>query len=223
RIDIDTGVITATVGTFSNGSDELVALAYDPGATSAPGDDLLLALQTDGNFEDVVTIDPAAPNILTFVGALAIGGPNGFRGLAYDSANGKLYTSSPFIDGIYEIDLSTCPFFCELVRQVGLGLERFDSGLAYSADTRMLHLVGSQLAVAPLGPRTLYDIVDPSTFVSATETIQVDAFTTGGLAALPNPPDTLTATVPTLGPLGLVALFALTVGATGRILSRNRG
>ena len=80
-----------------------------------------------------------------------------------------------------EIDLSTCPFFCELIQQVGLGLERFDSGLAYSADTGMLHLVGSQLALAPLGPRTLYDIVDPSTFVTIPETIQVDAFTTGAI------------------------------------------
>ena len=185
-IDPGTGVITATVGTLSNGDKELIALAYDPGATSAPGDDLLLALETDGTFEDLVTIDPEAPNTATFVGALASGAANGFRGLAYDSAEEKLYTSSPFPDGIYEIDRSTCPFFCGLVRQDGLGLVRFDSGLAYSADTGMLHLVGSQLGLAPLGPRTLYDVVDPTTFVTTAATIQVDPFTTGGLAALPN-------------------------------------
>ena len=221
-IDPDTGAITATVGTLSNGSKELIALAYDPGASRAPGDDLLLALETDGSFEDLVTIDPQTPNTSTFVGALAIGAPNGFRGLAYDSANGKLYTSSPFIDGIYEIDLDSCPFFCGLVRQVGLGLDRAGSGLAYSADTGMLYLVGSQSALTPLGPRTLYDVVDPSTFATTTETIQVDAFTTGGLAALSSTLPPTAASVPTLGPLGLVALFALMVGATARILSRNR-
>ena len=221
-IDPDTGVITATVGTISNGSKELIALAYDPGASLAPGDDLLLALETDGSFEDLVTIDPQTPNTSTFVGALAFGAPNGFRGLAYDSANGKLYTSSPFLDGIYEFDLSSCPFFCGLVQQVGLGLERSGSGLAYSADTGMLYLLGSRSALAPLGPRTLYDVIDPSTFVTTTETIQVDAFTTGGLAALSNTLASTGASIPTLGPLGLVALFVLTLGATARILSRNR-
>jgi hypothetical protein len=51
----------------------------------------------------------------------------------------------------------------------------------------MLHLVGSQTGVAPLGPRTLYDVIDPSSFVTTTSTIQVDAFTTAGLAAMPVP------------------------------------
>jgi hypothetical protein len=186
-IDPVTGAITSTPGTLANGTDKLVALAYDPGATNAPGDDLLIALESDGTFEDVVTIDPASPNTRSFIGALASGAADGFRGLAYDSAAGKLYTSSPFLDGIYEIDLSTCPFFCGLVAQAGLGLERFDSGLSYSPDTGMLHLVGSQTGVAPLGPRTLYDVIDPSSFVTTTSTIQVDAFTTAGLAALPVP------------------------------------
>ena len=75
----------------------------------------MLALESDGHSEDIVSIDPAAPNTAKFVGSLAGGAPDGFRGLAYDSANGKLYTSSLFRDGIYEIDLSTCPYFCEIV------------------------------------------------------------------------------------------------------------
>lgn len=218
-INPDTGSITQTLGTISNGSKELIALAYDPGNTNAADDDLLVALETDGSFEDVVTIDPQSPDVTNFVGALEFGAPNGFRGLAYDSATETLYTSSPFAGSIYEIDLDTCPFFCGLIQRGASGLVRGDTGLAYSADTGLLHLLGSQLASPPLGPRTLYDVIDPTTFTKVMETIQVDSFTTGGLAVIPPP---VAAAVPTLAPPFHFGLLALLVGTARQVLQRRR-
>ncbi|MDJ0786589.1 MAG: hypothetical protein QNK05_07245 [Myxococcota bacterium] len=182
-VDRVSGDITATVGTIANGSERLVALAYDPGATSATSDDRLLALSTDGTFEDLVEIDPASPSTAVFIGSLAFGAADGFRGLAYDSVSGRLFTASPFADGIYEIDTSTCPFFCGLTQQTGFDLSRFDASLSYSPDTGRLYLVGTQIGLAPLGDRLLYDVVDPAQG-AVVETRGLDAFTPAALAAL---------------------------------------
>jgi len=218
RIDPHSGTIDATLGSLSNGHYELVALAYDPGATPAADDDMLLALETDGVFEHLVTIDPTLPNQIDLVGPLEFGAPGGFRGLAYDSVNDKLYASSPFEGGIYEIDRSTCPFLCGLSPRFGSGLARFDSGLAYSRHTEMLYMLGSQSASPPLGPRTLYDIIDPNGSVIANKTIQVDSLTTGGLAALPI---TFPTPVPTLDPSSSFILWAMAIGGAGWRLRRK--
>ncbi|MCA9509284.1 MAG: hypothetical protein KC560_01180, partial [Myxococcales bacterium] len=185
-IDRATGAITSVVQSYANGSDHFTALAYDPGPTSAPTDDTLWVLESDGTFDDLHTIDPSSPATLTFVGGLAFGAANGFLGMAYDDAHDQLYVSSPFTDGIYAVDLSTCPFFCGLNAIAGLGIPRFGSSLTYSPDTGMLYVVGAQSGVAPLGDRTLYDVVDP---VAGTrvEVRGLDAYTAGGLAAFPVP------------------------------------
>ncbi len=185
-VDRATGDILATVGTIANGTDLLVALAYDPGATSATSDDRLLALESDGTFEDLVEIDPASPSSTTLIGPLAFGAANGFRGLAYDSANARIYTASPLVDGIYEIDTSTCGSFCGLNQLVGLGVARWDASLAYSSHTGRLYLVGTQSGVAPLGRRLLYNVIDPVA-VTTGEEAGLDAFTPAALAALPLP------------------------------------
>ena len=150
-----------------------------------------------------MTIDPNAPNHTSVIGSLAFGAANGFRGLAYDTQNDKLYASSPFVDGIYEVETGPCSPLCDLTQQAGLGLNRFDASLAWSPDTGMLHLVGWQLGAAPLGPRTLYDVVDPTTFEPPRDPIQVDAFTTSALAAVPEPASALALLA---GAAGLLAL-----------------
>ena len=175
-----------TVGTIPNGSREFVALAYDPGATSAIGDDRLLALETDGSFEQLHEILPSQPNTSTNLGGLAFGAPDGFRGLAFDSASGRLFAASPFADGIYEVSF-TCNPFCGLTQQVGLDVPRFDAALAYSPLTGQLYLTGTQSPVSPLGRRLLYDVIDPATLAKQ-ETGTLDSLTPAGLAALPPPP-----------------------------------
>ncbi len=185
-IDPATGAITGTVGAIANGSDFYTGLAYDPGATSATSDDRLIGLESDGIFDDLWAIDPTDAST-SYIGALAFGNTDGFNGLAYDSIQDRLYASSPFgPDGLYEIDLSTCPFFCQPVSQTGADLVRFDSSLAFSADTGMLYLVGTQIPTATLGNRTFYDVIDPAS-LGKSERRLLDSFTPAGLAAYPLP------------------------------------
>ncbi len=187
RIDPATGSITGTVGAIANGSDEFTALAYDPGPTPATGDDRLLGLESDGTFDELYEIDPTDAST-RFIGALAFGGADGFLGLAYDSLRGALYTSSPFPDGLYEIDLSSCPFFCGVVQQLGVDVARFDSSLTFSRETGMLYLVGTQVPGPTLGNRTLYDVIDPLTLERPEQRL-LASYTPAGLSAvaLPEP------------------------------------
>lgn len=184
-IDPTTGSLTI-VGTIANGTRELVALAYSPGATSASTDDLLFALDSDGSFENLVSIDPASPNALTIIGPLAFGAPNGFRGLAYDSTAGRLYAASPFVDGIYEVSM-TCSPFCGLTQQNGLNLSRSDASLSYSPLTQRLYLVGTQIPVTPLGRRYMFNEIDPVAMTKG-ETRTLDSATPAALAAVPKLP-----------------------------------
>ena len=186
-VDRTTGDILGTVGTIANGSKRLVALAYDPGTTVSTADDRLLALESDGTFEDLVAIDPAAPNATTLIGPLAFGAPDGFRGLAYDSLNDKLYAASPFVDGVYEIDVPSCSSLCALTQLAGLDRPVRDASLAYSAKTGSLYLVGTQLGVPPLGRRLLYSVIDPEA-VTSSEQYGLDPFTPAALAAMPRKP-----------------------------------
>jgi hypothetical protein len=185
-VDPDTGTISSTVGTIT-GYDDLTSLAFDPGATSGSSDDRLLALTTDGSFEDLIEIDPSDGSP-TFIEGLATSpsGSNAFEGLAYDSLNDKLYTAGFTFDGLWEIDLASCgnPGFCAVTEIAGIDITRIDPSLAYSRDSGRLYQVGGQTS-----SQILYDTIDATTFETSSR-IGLDGFTPGGLAALPAPEPT---------------------------------
>lgn len=198
-LDPDTGATSGSIGPVT-GHDQLTALAFDPGPTAGPSDDRLLALSSDGAFEDLIEIDPAtaAPNLLAGLSAGVVGS---FQGLAYDSLNHALYASGFSIDGLWEIDLASCgnPGFCETTEVTGIGITRMDSSLAYSRDSASLYQVGRQT-----GPRIVFDRIDADTLVPRAP-IGIDAYTPGGLAALPAPEPAVGA-MATAGGLLVVAL-----------------
>jgi hypothetical protein len=181
-VDPTTGSITGTVGTIT-GHAEVISLAFDPGPTTGTGDDRLLALSTDGSFEDLIEIDPSTATPTT-LGPLSVGVSGNFQGLAYDSANQAIYASGFAGGSIWEIDESACgnPFFCTTTEVMSLSLPRIDSGLTYSPDSGRLYLVGRQA-----NGRILYDAVDASTLTVAGQTMGIDPYTIGALAAIPVP------------------------------------
>ena len=183
-IDPATGLILATVGTITNGAEEIVSMAYDPGATNAPGDDRLLVLEVSGAVGEIRAIDPATPSVTTLLGSLALGPANLFSGLAYDSIQDRLFAGSPFADyGLWEFDLSSCPPSpCNVAQIPGVALTRIDASLAYSPISGMLYQVGKALDA----PRTFYDVIDPVAGVRV-ETIALDVFSPSALAAVPEP------------------------------------
>ncbi len=204
-LDPVTGLRTGTIGTLA-GKDEVTALAFDPGDTDAEGDDRLLALLRVGNFEDLFEIDPDDASV-SDLGGLSVGVSNGFQGLAYDSANDKLYATGFASSGLYEIDLA-CPFFCDTTPVPGVSVPRPASSLAYSDATGRLYVSGSQS-----GPRSLFDSIDATTFETY-PSIGIDDYTPGGLAAIPLPePHPLCPQA--IGALG-VALLARARGLTRR-------
>lgn len=183
-IDPDAGTILSVVGAISNGALEIVSMAYDPGATTATTDDRLLVLEAGGSLGEIRWIDPASPSTSNLLGTLIWGGTTQFTGLAYDSIQGKLFAATPFgPDGIYEIDLSTCPPSPCISNQIfGAGQFRDDASLSYSPISGMLYLVGTAFG----GNRTFYNVIDPTTGGSV-ETLSLDVFTPAGLAAVPEP------------------------------------
>jgi hypothetical protein len=199
-LDPDTGAVTATIGTLT-GYDEITSLAFDPGPTAGPSDDRLLALASDGAFEDLIEIDPvdASPSLLA---GLSDGVVGGFQGLAYDSQNQALYAAGFSLDGLWEIDVASCgnPGFCTTSEVAGIGITRQEPSLAYSRATGSLYQVGRQS-----GPRILYNRIDADTLATS-PTIGIDGYTPGGLAALPAP-EPATGWMAPAG-AGLVALLA---------------
>jgi hypothetical protein len=189
-IDPATGRITATVGTLANGADEIISLAYDPGDTSAKGDDRLLVIEVGTLAGELRSISPASPSSSTLLGSLAFAPSSAalFTGLAYDSIHDKLFAASPFgPNGLYVIDLTSCPPSpCDSIAVEGseqrAGLFRDDASLAFSPATGMLYLVGTSYA----GERTFFDVVDPVTGASV-DTLSLDVFTPAGLAVVPEP------------------------------------
>ncbi|MGI9433015.1 MAG: hypothetical protein ACR2PQ_12415, partial [Myxococcota bacterium] len=179
-LDPATGDLIASVGTLT-GIQDVIALAFDPGPTADPSDDRLLALDDDASaFEDLLEIDPDTAAV-TNRGGLSTGFSAGFEGLAYDSTNGVLYASSP--GGLFIIDPTSCPpGLCSVTQVTAVSLPRTGAGLAWSERTGRLYLVGNQFGDAA----TLYDSIDPVTWATE-ETVVIQGFTTGGLAA-PNAP-----------------------------------
>jgi hypothetical protein len=189
-IDPETGAQLAGIGAlpatgdFSSDGIQPVrydGLAFDPGATASLTDDQLYLVRqpescSDQNFcfSQLVSVDPDTA-ATTFVGDLDTGFVDGFQGLAFDSQRGRLYASAAGPVGILEIQLS-CPFqFCSVVGAAGE--TRIESSLAYGAATDRLYLIGTQA-----GGRLFFDSFDAATFAQD-ETIGIDGFTPGGLAA----------------------------------------
>jgi hypothetical protein len=252
QLDPESGVTLATIGalpatgTFCDGATchptGAVAaafydsLAFDPGLTSAPGDDLLYAIResescraTDpitcdggGGFcaGQLVSIDPdtAATTLLGDVDQLFCGG---FPGLAFDAVRRKLYASGAAGVGLFEIDLACQPSFCTAL-EVDYGaqqdayravLARYRPSLAYSAATDRLYRLGND------GTHQLYDVFDAETLLFA-EPIGLAAFTAGGMAA--PEPSTLWLGVTALAACGLVARRRRVTSRRGSLRRRHR-
>ncbi len=189
-VTLDRSSWTVLTSTALTGHDDVIAMAFDPGATSGSGDDRLLALSSDGTFEDLIEIDPGTAAV-TLLGPLNIGAPGNFTGLAYDFTRQRLYTSSVANTGLYEIDLSSCgnPFFCNAASVPGLGVAREDSSLGYSSVSDALHLVGrTTYNLSGGGTRevSFHDTIDAAT-LTETFSVGVDPYTPSGLAAIPVP------------------------------------
>ncbi|MDJ0867794.1 MAG: hypothetical protein QNK03_16940 [Myxococcota bacterium] len=190
-VDPDDGSVTVVGSVLDGGSPVagLVNLAFDPGATDAPGDDRLLALGP----EDLATLHAIDPDSgsADALGRLNLGVEGGgvaFPGLAYDADNRRLFASSSIglagDAGLFEIDYACPGSTCATGPVEGIDLPRFESGLAWSAASGDLLLVGYQN-----GPRTLYDTIDATTLEPGLS-LQVQGFSTGAVAALPVPEPT---------------------------------
>lgn len=212
-IDPESGQISHSVGALANGTDEVVSMAYDPGDTSAPGDDRLFVLEVSGALAELRTISPASPSTSTLLGTLIWTPGNQFTGLAYDSLQDRLFAATSFgPDGLYVIDLTSCPPSpCESSQIAGAGLFREDASLSFSPSTGMLYLVGTAFS----GQRTFYDVVDPTTGTSV-RTLSLDTFTPAGLAAIPEPNSTISWLA---GVLGVIVAYRARHGS----ILRSRG
>ena len=203
-VNATTGAVISTVGTIANGTSELISMAYHPGPTSGAGDDQLIMLEVSGSSGAVVWVDPATPSAKNTYGSLIWSPASLFTGLAYDSVQGMLYASTPFgPDGLYEIDLGTCPPSpCTSNQLSGADVPISDGSLSYSPDSQRLYLLGTSFG----GQRTFYRSIDPVS-ASAGLVRNLDELTPGGLAAVGAVPEPGT-TASLIAGAGLVAWFA---------------
>lgn len=180
-LQIDPTDGSATLLGSISGVSGLRGLAFDPGPTVSDLDDRLFAIDSD-TFAHLYEIDPDDASS-ALLGRLDTG--SGFNGLAYDSVNERLYASSPLPGGIYLIDVSRCLTQCPTTVVNADGPVRFEPGLAYSAASNSIHVIGRQVS------RTLYNTLDADALASGTisssYTRGLDSFTIGGLAATPVP------------------------------------
>lgn len=205
ELDPDTG--TLNNAQTVTGEADLIALTFDPGPTTATGDDRLLALSSSGGFENLVQIDPATGNA-TLVGGLSIGVSTGFQGMAYDDVNDKLYVAGFGASTLYEVDETTCDgtppitSFCGVTAvPATASVFRMDPALAFSRDSEEIYMVGHQI-----NSQFFYERFDASTYARRT-TIGPDHYTVAGLA-----PVIVPVPEPTLGlmlPSGIALLGGL--------------
>jgi len=179
------------VGAIANGAEEIVSMAYDPGATPAPNDDRLIVLEVDvdGSFGQFRWIDPASPSTANLIGGLNISPAATFSGMGYDSLQNRLFLASRFDPtGFYEVDLASCtPANCPTSELTGWDVRAWDNAsLSFSAETGMLYLVGNLTYPPGDTTTTFYAVIDPTTGVSS-DVISLDRFTPAALAAVPEP------------------------------------
>ena len=203
-INPTTGVVSL-VGSMTD-FEEMVALAFDPGSSTDLDDDRLLALairtgvtNASGSLticRTLVAIDPddASATALGHINQGCTATSPGLTGLAYDSNREKLYAASFFSTKLWEISLTCSPYClatgiddCVLKDSCpdDFYLGRTYPGLAYSAGNDRLYLIG-QRGTSGSNPRTELDTFNAET-LRKTETLNIDGFSFGGLAAAPNP------------------------------------
>ena len=199
-----TGAVTL-VGSVTD-FEEMVALAFDPGGSDDPEDDRLLALAIRTGLIDssgtptvcrsLLAIDPddASATLLGHINQACSPTSPGLTGLAYDSSRQKLYAAAFFSSKLWEISLECSPYClatgiddCVLKDSCpdNFYLGRTFPGLAYSAGNDRLYLIGKR-GTSTSKPRTELDTFDAET-LRKTETLNIDGFSVGGLAAGPNP------------------------------------
>jgi len=186
-LDRTTGAVIAFVGAIANGAEEIVSMAYDPGPTSAAGDDRLIVLEVDGDFGQFRWIDPASPSTALLLGGLRIGPAVNFAGMAYDSIQDRLFLASAFQPtGFYEADLSACtPLECPTTALSSWDIRAWsNASLAYSRETGRLYLVGNLTYEPGSVTTSFYAVIDPTTGESS-DALNLDRFTPAALAAVP--------------------------------------
>jgi len=227
QIDPGTGSVDSVLATLT-GHPNVIALAFHPGPTSAGSDDHLLAnsAEAEANCDlvlsppdfcsgDLIEIDPVTGDFFK-VGDLAFSFVGGLRGMAYDSDNDILYGTAFAGGGLWKFtDLScnttlcSCAGSCNLAEEAAVDLlPRVVSGLAYSAHSNRLYVLGSQA-----GPRLLYNTVDADTLTTTT-LVSIADHTVGGAAAVPLPEPS--------GAAGWVAGIATLAGLARRRRTRGR-
>jgi hypothetical protein len=132
----------------------------------------------------VVWIDPASPSVRNVYGTIVWTDAGEFKGLAYDSIQGRLVASTPYgMEGLFEIDLTSCPPSpCDSDVIPGANASAFDAGLTFSPETGKLYQVATRFG----GARTFFATIDAATGIPES-TISLDLFTPGALAAVPEP------------------------------------
>ncbi len=188
-LDPVTGTVISFVGAIANGAEEIVSMAYDPGATPASNDDRLIVLEVDGSSGQFRWIDPASPSTANLIGGLNISPAVTFSGMAYDSLQNRLFLASRFDPtGFYEVDLASCtPANCPTSALSGWDIRAWDNAsLSFSAETGMLYLIGNLTYQPGDTTTTFYAVIDPTTGVSS-DVISLDRFTPAALAVVPEP------------------------------------
>ena len=189
------------------GRSDIIALAWDPGPTDLPSDDRLFGLDSNGFSERLIAIDPDDGSSSTL--SQAINCPGRFTGLAYDPMNDQLFMSS--FCGLILIDCDPSCSLTTLTRDNfasddGDTLARVGSGLAYSAETGNIYMLGNQVGITiDLPPLTTFRVTHynvitggsissgPPTqsagfdFIDVSESISLQGMSVGGLAAIPAP------------------------------------
>ena len=215
-VDAPTGQVLYSIGPIV-GHQDVIALAFDPGATAGSGDDRLFALSSATSVETLIEINPVSA-LTTVLGQLSLSVAGGFQGLAFDSLHAKLYASGDLGGNLWEIDEASCanPSTCSMSEVLAVNLPRIDSGLAFSPQTGNLYLVGR----SPNGA-IVYNSIDATT-LGSTPNMGVDPFTIGALAAIPVPEPSPTVFLPA----GIVLLTLLARRRarmnTGRVIGIRR-
>lgn len=195
ELDPDTGAVLSAIPI--PGRPGLISLAWDPGGAGS-ADDRLLAVDrlpplVEGmvvvqQIEELIEIDPddGSTSLVCQLVSNSHKTPNGtgfFPGLAYDSANDRLFGNGE--GGLFEIGPPPgCALNAITPEDPLASLVHAPGALAYSESTGLTFLLGNQT-----GPRTLFTVVDggPGPGAAIETPLGIEERTLGGLAVVPAP------------------------------------